>query len=209
MREIIYLGVSLPKDKVYEEQNYQTGIFKDEVSKLIVNKTNINGDAVADLVHHGGDDRVISVYAYEHYAQWEKEFGMTLPPSAFGENITVTNMQETSVYIGDIYQIGDTVVQVTQGRYPCYKVNRRNNNEELLKRFIETGFTGFFFRVLEEGTIYRDSKITKLEENKNKISTHDIHRIFFHKEDNMEIVKRALEMEEFAEQWKVKLRTLI
>lgn len=202
-REIIYLSKGLPKNTVYKNEVYESGIWKEQCEELFVGFNQINGDQVANPEYHGGSERVVCVYPFEHYAHWESEFGETLTPSAFGENLTVSGMMEDQVCIGDVFQIGEAVLQVSQGRYPCSTINKRNNNHLLLKRIVETGYTGYFFRVLEEGKIAADSQIKKLVSHPERITVSSIHHLYFHDPSpSVEVIERIAVMEELAPQWR-------
>lgn len=202
--ELINLAVGLPSKMEYgENKEMITGICKDGIEEVYLSKEGFKGDGVADLKHHGGPDRAVCVYPYEHYELWEKEFNINLPLSAFGENITVTNMLEKDVCIGDIYQIGDAIIQITQSRIPCDTITRRTN--VALKRIVETGFTGYLCRVLKEGTIRKDSKIELIETQKNKISVLYCNEIYFHHPKDVEGIRAILEVPELAEDWRIRL----
>jgi MOSC domain-containing protein YiiM len=202
-REIIYLSKGLPKNMVYKDEAYESGIWKERCEELFVGFDRINGDQVANPEYHGGSDRVVCVYPFEHYAHWESVFGKTLEPSAFGENLTPIGMREDQVCIGDIFQIGGAVLQVSQGRYPCSTINKRNNNNLLLKRIVETGYTGYFFRVLEEGKITADSQIKKLVSHPEQITVSSIHHLYFHDPSpSVEVIEKIVGIEELAPQWK-------
>ncbi|MEC1525124.1 MOSC domain-containing protein [Neobacillus niacini] len=208
-REIIYLSKGLPKDMVYKNETYKSGIWKEQFEELFVGFDQINGDQVANPEYHGGSERVVCVYPFEHYAHWENVFGKTLEPSAFGENITPIGMKEDQVCIGDVFQIGEAVLQVSQGRYPCSTINKRNNNNLLLKRIVKTGYTGYFFRVLEEGKITADSQIKKLVSHPEQITVSSIHHLYFHDPSpSMEVIEKILGIEELAGQWKEYLTEL-
>ena len=201
--EIIYLSKGLPKSSVYKDEAYVSGIWKEPCNELIVGFNEINGDQVANPEYHGGSDRVICVYPFEHYAHWESVFGEALTPSAFGENLTVAGMKEDEVCIGDVFQIGEAVLQVSQGRYPCSTINKRNNNNLLLKRIIETGYTGYFFRVLEEGKITANSQMKKLTSHPDQITVSSIHHLYFHETSpSMERIEKIMAVEELAAPWK-------
>jgi MOSC domain-containing protein YiiM len=160
---------------------------------------------VADLRYHGGPDRAVCVYPHEHYRLWEQEFKSNFPPSAFGENVTATNMLEQDVCIGDIFRLGDAVIQITQGRVPCSTITKRTNMPSLLKRMVETGYTGYLCRVLEEGTVRRDSKITLLETHPKQVSILFGNQIYFHQQKNMEGIQKVLDVEELANEWRESL----
>ncbi|NWQ39567.1 MOSC domain-containing protein [Bacillus sp. EB106-08-02-XG196] len=202
-REIIYSSKGLPKNRVYKNEAYVSGIWKEQSDELVVGFAQIKGDQVANPEYHGGSDRVVCVYPFEHYAHWESVFDRILTPSAFGENLTVLGMKEDQVCIGDVFQIGEAVLQVSQGRYPCSTINKRNNNNLLLKRIIETGYTGYFFRVLEEGKITADSQIKKLLSHPEQITVSSIHHLYFHNPSpSIEMIDKILGVKELAGQWR-------
>jgi MOSC domain-containing protein YiiM len=208
-REIIYLSKGLPKNMVYKDEAYESGIWKEQCEELFVGFDQINGDQVANPEYHGGSDRVVCVYPFEHYAHWESVFGKTLEPSAFGENLTPIGMREDQVCIGDIFQIGEAVLQVSQGRYPCSTINKRNNNNLLLKRIVETGYTGYFFRVLEEGKITANAQIKKLASHPEQITVSSIHHLYFHDPSpSVELIEKIVGIEELAHQWRTYLLDL-
>lgn len=190
------------------EIEMSTAICKDPVSEAVLTKEGFSGDGVADLQHHGGVDRAVCFYPYEHYGMWEKEFNVKLPASALGENLTVTGMLEEEVCIGDIYQIGDAVVQITQGRVPCSTISIRNGVNTFLKRIVETCYTGYFGRVMEEGTIRTDSKLTLLERHPEQVSVLFANQTLFHDQKNRDAIRKILGVKELASVWRTKLEKL-
>nr|WP_088291780.1 MOSC domain-containing protein [Ureibacillus sinduriensis] len=195
--------IGLPKKMTYENnRQVETGICKESVKEAFLTKEGFIGDGVADLKHHGGPDRAVCIYPYEHYAQWEKEFDTAMPNSAFGENITVTNMLESDVYIGDIYQLGEAIIQVTQGRVPCSTINKRTGLPTLMKRMVETGYTGYLCRVLQEGKVRNDSKITLIEKNPQGISVLFGNEIYFRRPKDVEAMQAILAVDALAQEWK-------
>ena len=206
--ELINFSIGLPKIMKYEnDKEINTGICKQKTEEAILKKEGFLGDGVADLRYHGGPDRAVCVYPYEHYSLWEKEFKKPLPPSNFGENLTVTNMLEKDVHIGDIFRLGEAVIQITQGRVPCSTITKRTNNPFLLKRMVQTGFTGYLCRVLEEGMVRKDSKITLLESHPKQVSILYGNEIYFHRQKDIEGIKKVLAVEELAIEWKDKLES--
>jgi MOSC domain-containing protein YiiM len=202
-REIVYLSKGLPKTNTHKDETYVSGIWKEQCEELFVGFDEINGDQVANPEYHGGSERVVCVYPFEHYAHWESVFGKTLTPSAFGENLTPIGMKEDQVCIGDVFQIGEAVLQVSQGRYPCSTINKRNNNNLLLKKIVETGYTGYFFRVLEEGKITANAQIQKLVSHPEQITVSSIHHLYFHDPSpSVELIEKIVRIEELALQWR-------
>ncbi|QOK30119.1 MOSC domain-containing protein (plasmid) [Cytobacillus oceanisediminis] len=188
--------------KYGNDKEINTGICKKTTEEAFLKKEGFLGDGVADLRYHGGQDRAVCVYPYEHYLLWEKEFDKLLPPSTFGENLTVTNMLEKDVNIGDIFRLGEAVIQITQGRVPCSTITKRTNNPFLLKRMVQTGFTGYLCRVLEEGNVRKDSQITLLESHPKRVSIFYGNKIYFHRQKDIESIEKVLAVEELANEWK-------
>ncbi|MED4908984.1 MOSC domain-containing protein [Brevibacillus centrosporus] len=205
-RKIVYVSKGLPKNMTYNGQEYLSGIWKEQTDELHVATQQIAEDDVANPAYHGGPDRVVCLYPFEHYAHWEKEFDQPLEKAAFGENVTAENMREDQVCIGDVYQFGDAILQVSQGRYPCATINKRNHNNQLLKQIIAAGYTGYFFRVLQEGTIESDSPIIQLSAHPAQVTVASIHHLYFHeKSPDPKVLARMLELEELATPWRKKL----
>lgn len=203
MIEIKNLSIGLPKKLKYGDQKeIETGICKNSVEEAFLTKDGFIGDGVADLRYHGGPDRAVCVYPYEHYLLWEEEFGTALPSATFGENLTVMNMLEKAVHIGDIFQLGEAVIQITQGRIPCSTITKRTNNPLLLKRLVETGFTGYLCRVLEEGTVRKNSPITLIESDPHKVSVLYANEVYLHKPKDVEGIERILAVDALADNWK-------
>jgi len=203
------LAIGMPKELHYSNgRSMITGIEKRKVQEVFLSVRGFEGDDVADKKHHGGPDRAVCLYPAEHYIQWEQELGKPLPTAAFGENLTVTNMLEAEICIGDIYKIGDAVIQVTQGRVPCSTIDKYTEANILLKRLIETGYTGFLARVLEEGTICANSKIELVEKHPERISVLHCNEVYFKNKDAL-AMKRIQAVDALAEDWKQKLEKRI
>lgn len=199
-------SIGLPKTiKHGENKEMISAICKEQVDEAYLTKDGFRGDGVADHKFHGGPDRAVCIYPYEHYALWEQEFQTKLPESAFGENITVGNMLEKEVHIGDVFQIGEAVIQVTQGRVPCSTISKRTNLPGLLKRIIETGYTGYLCRVLEEGIVKKDSTIRLVERHPQAVSIMFGNELYFHRPKDIEGMKKMMGIPELADDWKVTL----
>ncbi|CAH1385852.1 MOSC domain-containing protein [Candidatus Nitrotoga sp. M5] len=157
------LGTSNASDPM--DQEWTTGFFKEPVSGPIwAGKTNLAGDGQADLRVHGGPDKAINVYPIEHYAFWQTDLAYKeLHNGAFGENFTVSGVLETEACIGDIYELGDALVQISQPRQPCWKLSRRFRIQDLVARVVHAGKTGWYFRVLREGYIQAGAEMILVE----------------------------------------------
>ncbi len=134
------------------DRPWTTGFFKTPVpGEIGVATTNLDGDGQADLTNHGGPEKAICAYPSEHYPHWIRELGLDLPTGAFGENFTTSGATEPDIFIGDIYEGGTALLQVSQPRQPCWKLARRWKMKTLAALVERTGFTGWYFRVLRTG----------------------------------------------------------
>ncbi len=158
--EIISIQVGLPRDHGAAEavhpddRLWTSGFYKDPIAGPVrVGRLHLDGDGQADLVNHGGIDKAICVYSADHYSYWREQLALPLPYGAFGENFTVQNLTEADLCIGDTWQAGEVIVQVSQPRQPCWKLARRWRVKTLALQVQENGKTGWYFRVLQEGSI--------------------------------------------------------
>ncbi|MBS4199407.1 MOSC domain-containing protein [Bacillus sp. FJAT-49732] len=205
-------AVSIGRPQLISNSNGQTfksGIRKQPVQMAFLRKGGFDLDGVADLRHHGGEDRAVCFYPFEHYQWWEEWTGKSLTIPSFGENITVTKMLEDDICIGDIYQVGDTIIQITQGRIPCVTIDRSNGIKGMLSEIIQTGKTGYFARVLQEGEIKPDLEL-KLQERPNPgLNISVLHRLFFHERQNYEEILGVVAVPELANDMREKFEKLL
>jgi MOSC domain-containing protein YiiM len=147
------------------ERVWTTGFVKHPVvGPLWLGRTNLVGDGQADLQNHGGPEKAVCVYAAEHYPFWRATLAKPeLPWGAFGENFTVEGLIEAAVCIGDVYAVGDALMQVSQPRQPCWKLARRWRVKDLAAQVQRTGHTGWYFRVLQEGDVAPGQPLRLLE----------------------------------------------
>ncbi|WP_203457091.1 MOSC domain-containing protein [Paenibacillus tepidiphilus] len=173
--EVISLNVGKPITVDYRGKPLETGIYKQPVEGAVsLGAEGFAGDGQADLVNHGGPDKAVCVYPIEHYAYWEEQLGKKLEYSAFGENITVSGLLETEVCIGDVYEIGTALLQVSQPRFPCFKLSQKHGAADMPAKVLSTGYSGFYFRVLREGAIAAGDTIVKQESG---AGSHKVRRV--------------------------------
>ena len=191
--EIVSVQVGMSSRLTGLGREMDSGIHKHATREpLYLDAINLAGDQQVHLEFHGGVDRAVCIYAYEHYAHWEQEFGQSLSPGAFGENLTVRGMTEDTVCIGDIYRWGEAIVQVTQTRIPCAAVDMKNEADGLNAGFRRTGWTGYFFRVLREGYVGHDMPLTLLERDPHGITLAELNRVVFHDTEDIDALRRIL-----------------
>lgn len=182
-----------------------TGICKQRIAEAYLSFDGFHQDDVADKKHHGGPDRAVCMYPFEHYAQWNEEFECTLPLAAFGENITAAGMTEAEVCIGDIYTLGDAIIQVTQGRIPCSTIDQRLGYPAM-KGMIQTGFTGYLCRVLKEGLVRSDAQITLHTKDPHGVTVLEANTTYFHNPKEINGIRRVLAIEALADDWRDKFQ---
>ncbi|WNF38819.1 MOSC domain-containing protein [Bacillaceae bacterium IKA-2] len=208
-RKIINLAVGRPKEYNWNGSKSISAIGKSSIRAIELGKSRFVGDDVANHKFHGGPDRAVCLYPFEHYSYWEEIFQKKLGLPTFGENITATGMLEEQVCIGDIFKIGDSVVQVTQGRVPCATISKYNQEEEFLKKVVETTLTGYFFKVLEEGTIMLNSEISLIEKHSKEISVSFATQILFHQQQDKKSIERILTVDALSEEWRKRFLKLL
>lgn len=204
------LSVGRPETHQWGRRPVTTAIVKKPVQeplKLFVQQ--FEGDGQADLRHHGGEDKAVCVYPASHYNWWEQELERTLPPAAFGENITIDGLTEETAYIGDVYELGTAVVQLSQPRQPCFKLAVRYEDTALPVKVREKGWSGWYFRVLEEGIVARGDELELLERPADAITVMAANRIMYQQEGGLEAAEKLASLQPLAEAWKQQLRSRI
>ena len=153
--KVLSINVAEPRVLTVAGERVETGIFKTPVrGRIHVGTLNLEGDRQADISVHGGPDKAVYVYSWENTLFWRQALKREgLGPGSFGENLTVEELREGEVAIGDELRIGTARFQVTQPRLPCFKLALAMDLPDFPKTFLESGRTGFYLRVLEEGEI--------------------------------------------------------
>jgi len=181
-----------------------TGIFKEPVDGRVKLRTlNLDGDRQADLSVHGGPLKAVYLYPSEHYEFWTQELPeMSLPWGMFGENLTTTGLFETEVHIGDKFRVGTAELMVTQPRMPCYKLGIRFGRTDIIRRFLVSERTGFYFSVLKEGDVGAGDEIELLERNASGVRVVDVTRLYSSERENIDLMQRAIATEALPESWR-------
>ncbi|MEP1001464.1 MOSC domain-containing protein [Leptolyngbya sp. SLC-A1] len=202
--KLISVNVGLPRKVTWKAKTVTTGIFKEPVSdRVMVRSLNLDGDRQADLTVHGGADKAVYVYPFEHYDYWRGELPDTeLTIGNFGENFTTTGLREDDVNIGDHFQIGTVKLMVTQPRMPCYKLGIRFGRSDMVKRFLASRRTGFYFRVLQEGEVGTGDTLELVSRDENNITVADITQLYVDADDNPELLHRAAQLEALPKSWR-------
>ena len=206
--KIISLNVGRPRLVVSEGRTVSTGIYKSPVEGRVMLRTlNLDGDRQADLTVHGGPSKAAYAYPSEHYVYWRDELpDMELPWGMFGENFTTEGLDESSVRIGDRFRVGGAEVLVTQPRMPCYKLGIKFGRKDILKRFLASGRTGFYFSVEREGEVGAGDEVELLARDENNVTVADITRLYSRDREDFETMRRAVEVEALPDSWRQHFR---
>ena len=202
--KIISINVGLPRIVMSDGKPVSTGIFKEPVAGRVMLRTlNLDGDRQADLSVHGGPTKAVYAYPCEHYEYWKREFPeMKLPWGMFGENFTTAGLLESELNIGDKFQVGSAIVMVTEPRLPCYKLGIKFGRTDIVKRFLASQRTGFYFAVLREGDVGAADRIELIERTQGGVNINQIVQLYTREKHNTALLRRAIAIESLPEGWK-------
>jgi MOSC domain-containing protein YiiM len=205
---LVSVNVGVPRLLAWGGATFKTGIFKNPVQgRLMLRKTNLDGNRQADLSVHGGPNKAVYGYPSEHYKPWQAD----LPdPSrtwgAFGENFTTEGLLEAAVFVGDRYRVGSAILMVTTPRLPCFKLAAKFKRDDMIERFLRSGRCGFYFAVVEEGEVGAGDKFEFLGREDPTLSIADVNRLYASKSPDRETLKRSLEVKILPESWRDRFR---
>lgn len=206
--KLISVNVARPRLAVFNGQTVNTGIFKNPVSgPILLRVLNLDGDRQADLSVHGGPNKAVYGYPSEHYPFWQEQLpGTDLPWGMFGENFTTEGLLESDLHIGDRLQIGSAIVVVRQPRVPCYKLAVKFQRNDILERFLDSGRSGFYFSVEQEGTVQAGDQFEFVSREPQAISIAEMNLVFAHDRYNRELLDKAIGTAALPEDWREYLR---
>jgi MOSC domain-containing protein YiiM len=205
--KLVSVNTGLPREVIWHGRSVSTAIYKQPVeARVVLRKLNLDGDRQADLSVHGGEYKAVYCYPFAHYDYWKGELpGGDWPMAIFGENFTTDGLLEASVHLGDQFAIGSAQVVVTQPRLPCYKLGIRFQSDDMVRRFLASGRTGFYLAVLHEGDVGAGDEIKAIARDQNAVAVSEITRLYVAKrygDDDVASVRRALRVAALPESWK-------
>src|ERR1700674_2904612 len=206
--KLLTICVARPRIIISKGQRISTGIFKQPVEgPVMLRRLNLDGDRQADLSVHGGASKAVYAYPSEHFPYWRAQLReMEITYGTFGENFTTEGLSEETTNIGDRFQIGGAVVMVTQPRVPCFKLAAKFGRDDILKRFLQSGRSGFYFAVVEEGMVEAGEAIERIYRDQNKVTVADINRLYLNGGDDIALLRRALQVEALPDGYRDYLR---
>jgi ferredoxin-NADP reductase/MOSC domain-containing protein YiiM len=211
MARLLSVNVGLPRDIEWKGRTVHTGIWKDPVQgRCRVGRLNLDGDGQGDLAGHGGEQRAVFVYQIESYRYWQEQLERTgFVHGQFGENFTIEALLDDAVCIGDRYQIGSAVFEVTQPRVTCYRVGIRMNEPRMPALLTSSGRTGFYFRVLQEGEVGAGDEIVKVGEAKERMTVAEINALLYSPHHSRDRLEHALRIEALSPGWRASFEALV
>ncbi|MFH4966045.1 MOSC domain-containing protein [Gaetbulibacter sp. M235] len=191
--KIISTNIAKPTTIIWNGKEETTGIYKTPTNKPIyLGKTDVKNDEVTDRVHHGGFYKACYMFSSEQYPYWKNLYPhLDWSWGMFGENLTVSGFDETQVLLGDIYKVGEALVQVSQYREPCYKLGYKFGTQTVLKQFIEHGFGGTYLSILEEGYVRVNDEFVLVKRPEESLTVSQLFHLVHAKNKDQNLLKIA------------------
>ncbi|MFG6687689.1 MOSC domain-containing protein [Mariniflexile sp. HNIBRBA6329] len=209
--QIISTNIAKPTTIIFDGEAVITGIYKTPTNQPIyLGKETVKGDEVSDRENHGGEFKACYLFSENHYAYWKNLYpNLDWNWGMFGENLTIKDLDETQIHIGDIYKLGSALVQITQPREPCYKFGVKFGTQRVLKQFVKHGCPGTYVRILEEGFVKTGDHFQLIEKAKSSLTTAQFHKLLFSENRNQDHLKLAINIEALPQYKRDKMREYI
>lgn len=178
--KVISTNIGETKTVSWKGKDVKSGIFKYPVSQSIfLGNTDVENDNVIDRRYHGGKDKACYLYASDHYSYWQEMYpGLDMPWGMFGENLTIEGCFESEINIGDVFKLGETIVQATQPRQPCFKLEFRFHDKDIVRKFVEADFPGVYVRILQVGNVKTGDNM-ELIERQDSVSIAEVYKMLY------------------------------
>lgn len=197
------IAVGGPTTVSWQGEEVVTSIFKAPVpGPVAVRQHNLEGDRQSDLTVHGGEFKAVYAYAAEHYAFWRAQLARDLEPASFGENLTISGLEEPELCIGDVVRIGDAELEATLPRLPCFKLGIRFGDPRMVKAFARSRRWGIYFRVSREGRIALGDAVTIVHRDPARIPVYEIARVYVFDQDDLDTMRRLAAHERLDPAWR-------
>lgn len=207
------INVSKPKLRRFGFKLYTTAFLKKTVNgSVILEKNNFVGDQQADLMNHGGNDKAVYAFSTDHYDYWRQKLGLKhIDYGKFGENLSISGLNESEIAIGDRIQINDCILEVSQPRIPCYKISFEFKEMSMLNDFIAYAHTGVYFRIIQGGTMTANSPVKTIYKHPKNLTVKDLFSAYFDSKfpNQEQVLRSAITIPELAEAWKSKMVPIV
>lgn len=199
--KVISTNIAQPTTVIKNGKSIKTGIYKTHVEDgITLGLTDVVGDAVMDREHHGGVNKACYLYSADHYPFWQEKFpDLHWSHGMFGENLTVEGLDESQINIGDTYEVGTSIIQVSEPRRPCSILGIRFGTQAMVKEFYHKPYPGIYVRVLKEGKIKKGDTLKLIDQEANSISIAAVYSLFASDDKNHELAKKAITINSLAQ----------
>ena len=198
--KVLSVNVGTPREFEYKNRNAKSAIWKSPVTgRIAARGVNLDGDDQADRVAHGGYDKAVYAYAIEDIAWWEQQVGQTIHYGVFGENVTTHGISVNEALVGERWEVGTTILEVSEPRIPCWRLGVSMEDKTFPRQFTQALRPGSYLRIIVEGDIGANDEINVIAKPDHDLSVRDVFRIFTH---NREEFARILEVEQMSADWK-------
>ena len=208
--KIIATNLAEIREVEWQGKMVKTGIYKFPVDEpIFLEKEDVKNDHVIDRKYHGGVDKACYLYSADHYGFWKEKYpDLDWQWGMLGENLTIEGLDESQIFIGDIFEIGEAVVQISQPRYPCYKLGFRFGSQVIVREFLESPYPGIYVRIIKEGNVKAGDAMTLIEKAEKSMSVRETFSFFTSQIDNIDGIKKAIAIPQLAEAWRKDLKKL-
>lgn len=204
---LVSVNVSMGRRVRWKGRTVETGIFKEPVTgSVMIRRTGLDGDRQSDLRVHGGEFKAVYGYGAQHHAWWEEELQRPLSPGLFGENLTIDVLDEADVCVGDAFEIGEATLEAVQPRQPCFKLGIRFDDDAMVKRFVQSGRSGVYFRVVDEGWVRSGDSVTRVARDPARFPIAALGRLLDPATRDPLMVERALALPSLPPGWRDSLQ---
>src|ERR1035437_3558163 len=192
--KVLSTNIAEPATVEWRGQSVKTGIYKNPVdTSIFLGAEDVENDHVIDRRYHGGTEKACYLYSADHYLFWQNKYpDLEWKSGMFGENLTVTGLDESAILIGDCYRIGDAIVQVSQPRQPCFKLGIRFNDQSIVDDFWKSPYPGVYVRVIQPGTVKKGDELILIEQNPESISIAEVFSLFSPNPENLDRIQQAI-----------------
>lgn len=204
---VLSVNVGMPRTFDFDGRQARSAIWKSPVAgRVAVRGVNLDGDDQADRKAHGGAAKAVYAYAIEDYRWWEGELGRSLEVAQFGENLTTEGIDANDALVGERWEVGTTLLEVSEPRVPCWRLGVRMDDKRFVRRFMEALRPGPYLRILSEGSVAAGDAIRVIDRPDQSLSVRDVLRIYAR--DRHEAA-RLLAVPRMSESWKAWATTLV
>jgi MOSC domain-containing protein YiiM len=208
--KVISVNVGVPSLMTVGDRSVLTGIRKAPVAgRVRVGTLNLEGDGQADLSVHGGADKAVYVFPSEHYEFWQGKLHKDLPWGAFGENLTAAGLFEGETGIGDQFEIGTAVFEISQPRLPCFKLAGKFQRDQIIKEFLDSRGTGFYMRVLQEGDLQAGDPILLRAREPRRLTVREIVDLYLVKQPSRAQLEQTVSTPALSESWRSHFQSIL